>query len=539
MVNTYLDPNKNNPLSPIPSCGNTRTYRLNTDTNPFFLESPVKMSTRCSRCHRYKKAAPSPELGHDGSQAESKCRLDHHPCPCDYVDDNGDGCNFNFEKVTATSEADSRAYLESQMSAQAAEMRDLKGEMAELRRLLGSLRTGPSPSDSLASLPPQNESTTVTQSLFAPVPSLLQPPTAAVTSCGRGTFTSEAQKLIDMNEKSGTAYSALPSYGGPSMKDLQHDPSIAAEVQRQLNDIITRTPALHKVVAGQNVTDPTAAQHMLGAQGPPPQVFQGGVLGTQRLPPQVCPDRALDGQGLGRPLQHNEEINLLDMDTMLGLTVREKQYRPHEFASRGNFFYAKNINERNVTLPLYVYGYLKHCIILMSGLVPVAEGEVMARLVNLMNIMEITSNNSTLNDFDHPAWQLGKGYGDRVFNDIQQGHRNWLEMPNNILPDVFLHVKDMVDIQKKKDTNNPRGRGRGGGRGRGAGQERSDKTTGEKPLVCTTYNDFFTGSGCAYEFNNQRKCTYEHYCSKCFAANGTKLVHKARLCTAPVTTTSG
>ena len=161
----------------------------------------------------------------------------------------------------------------------------------------------------------------------------------------------------------------------------------------------------------------------------------------------------------------------------------------------------------------------------------------MARLVHLMNIMEITSNNSTLNDFDHSAWQLGRGYGDRVFNDIQQGLRSWTEMPNHILPDVFLHVKDMVDIQTRKKDSTTRGGGGGAGRGAGRGrggsnrERNSERAVGDsKPLVCTTYNDFFTGSGCAYEYNNQRKCNYEYYCSKCFASTGNKVTHKARFC---------
>ena len=120
-------------------------------------------------------------------------------------------------------------------------------------------------------------------------------------------------------------------------------------------------------------------------------------------------------------------------------------------------------------------------------------------------------------------------------------------MPNHILPDVFLHVKDMVDIQTKKrdDTGIRGGRGgRGGGkRGSGSNKGGSERQGGDKTLVCTSYNDFFTGSGCAYEYNNQRKCNYEHYCSKCFAAAGNKVGHKARFCTAAapatVTTTSG
>ena len=266
-------------------------------------------------------------------------------------------------------------------------------------------------------------------------------------------------------------------------------------------------------------------------------VSNGGVLHLAYQAIQAGASGVVDNVGAaGGSNPQGGDVNLLDMDTMLGLTVREKQYRPNEFAGRGNFFYARNITDKNITLPLYMYWYLKHCIILLSGLVPVAEGEVMARLVNLMNICEITSNNSTLNDFDHPAWQLERGYGDRVLNDIQHGLRSWTEMPNHILPDVFLHVKDMVDTQaKKKDDSNPRSGGRGrkgaGGQSRSSSDRQGGSKVGDKPLVCTSYNDFFTGPGCVYEYNNQRKCTYDHYCTKCFAATGSKANHKGRFCT--------
>ena len=392
--------------------------------------------------------------------------------------------------------------------------------------------------------------TTTTSSQFVPRPSLLLPPASGAgslaQSSGQFSLHNEAQDLITKNAKNNQSASSLPGYSGPTMKDIQQDASIASEVQRQLAAIIALTPALQKVVAGQLDTPSlthhnNTRQHLFSqpSGGQPPsshqhvayQSIQAGARGAA-----------------GNQSDQEPQLNLLDMDSMLGLTVREKQYRPYEFASRGNFFYAKNINDRNITLPLYVYGYLKHCIILLSGLVPVAEGEVMARLTHLMNIMEITSNNSTLNDFDHSSWNLGRGYGDRVFNDIQQGLRNWTELPQNILPDVFLHVKDMVDMQtRKKDSVGRGGRG-GAGRGRGgnAGKERaSEKGGSEKPQVCPSYNDFFTGSGCAYEYNNQRKCNYEHYCSKCFSATGNKVAHKARFCTdaaasaSAVPTTSG
>ena len=305
---------------------------------------------------------------------------------------------------------------------------------------------------------------------------------------------------------------------------MQRDSSIAFEVQRQLAHLIAATPALQKVVEGQSPT--LTQQHHLSLQ-----------LHSFQQRPSCSQLRKCWPAATPRLSRHSSSC--------LGLTVREKHYRPHEFASRGNFYFAKNINDKNITIPLYVYGYLKHCVILMSGVVPVAKGEVMARLVILMHIMEITSNNSSLNDFEHPAPSLGRGYIDRIFNDIQQGLRNWPDLPNNILPDVFLHVKDMCEMQaKRKDPT----RGKGGGRGgRTGGKERSSsvRLAGDKPLVCSTYNDFFTGTGCAYELNNTRKCSYEHFCSKCYASSGAKVAHKARFCTisssvaVPVVTTSG
>ena len=93
MCKSYLDPLRNNPLSPLPTLAGKSRKRLHTETNPFFLDKSSKMTgDRCTRCHRYKKDPPDVDLGHDGSQAESKCRLEHHPFPCDFFDEEGAAC---------------------------------------------------------------------------------------------------------------------------------------------------------------------------------------------------------------------------------------------------------------------------------------------------------------------------------------------------------------------------------------------------------------------------------------------------------------
>ena len=494
---------------------------------------------RCSRCHRYKKNAPSPELSHVGSQGESKCKLDHHPSPCDYTDENGEVCNAESNETIDDEPAtkENVRQMEEKFSQQSLDLDRMRSEMEEMRKMMGSMRMTASPRDSLVTTTATAPAYSTVFSANSTVPQPSVVPLHQVRSSAAGILTSEAQSLLLANDGGGMQPNVVPGYSGPTMKDLQQDKSISDEVQRQMDNFIARIPALQKVVAGQPLANhPPPHQQSSSYQacgGAPHVAFQAIQAGAA-------------GASLGGDVAQREDINLLDMDSMLGLTVREKQYRPHEFACRGNFFYAKNINEKNITLPLYTYGYLKHCIILLSGMVPVAEGEVMARLINLMNICEITSNNSTLNDFEHHAWQLGKGYGDRVLNDIQQGLRSWSEMPNHILPDVFLHVKDMVDIQgrKREDVGGGRGRGRGKkvpGQVRSSSDRPGGAQGGEKTLVCTSYNDFFTGSGCAYEYTNQRKCNYEHYCSKCFTATGTKIGHKARFCTgsgvAPATST--
>ena len=559
VCNSYLDPARNNPLSPLPTVKKRRLY---TETNPNFLDPSGKMvENRCSRCHRYKKDAPSTDVGHEGSHAESKCKLKHHPFPCDYIDGDDNVCEIHTDEGDNDPAAEAAALtneFEGKFDAQSKELHQLKLDMLEMRRAMSSLRPLASPKDSLSTTMAQtggSSSTTTTASITSPQVSLSLPTTSGSdivssvpSSLAHGSLTSDAQNLLLLNVRSGATGAGLPGYNGPSMKDLQQDKSIADEVQRQLAVLIASTPALQKVVVGQTPALASQPKYHQPQSNSNPSAPGNTPLGLQSQGAHHIAFQAIQAgaAGGGADLdQSKNAINLLDMDSMLGLTVREKQYRPHEFASRGNFYYSKNINDRNITLPLYVYGYLKHTVILLSGLVPVAEGEVMARLVNLMNIMEITSNNSTLNDFDHTAWQLGRGYGDWIFNDIQQGLRTWPDLPNNVLPDVFLHVKDMVDMQTRKSRDATRGKGGPRG-GRGSGKERtSDRPLGEKPLVCSTYNDFFTGSGCAYEHNNQRKCSYEHYCSKCFASSGTKVVHKARFCTAaasvgaPVATTSG
>ena len=117
----YLDPEAGNPLSPLPP---QRQSRLLSETNPRFLDSSAKMvDDRCTRCHRYKKNAPSVDLSHVGSKGESQCKLDHYPLPCDYVDDDGKPCDhIETENVVDKVEAVKNIEMEDKLAQQAFEI---------------------------------------------------------------------------------------------------------------------------------------------------------------------------------------------------------------------------------------------------------------------------------------------------------------------------------------------------------------------------------------------------------------------------------
>ena len=271
--------------------------------------------------------------------------------------------------------------------------------------------------------------------------------------------------------------------------------------------------------------------------------IQGAGLGLSGVPASTA-----QAPAAFRPTVLSDDDPLDAAAIMQLCTVsNRKQLRPHEFAKMGRFSYASKITDKNITVPLYVFGYLQHVIALLKGVVPVQnDTEVIDRLINLMTIMEITANNSTLDDFKCPGWSIGLEYASRIFHDIEFGRVKWEDLSEGLQPHTFLYAKDTVDMQQGKNARGggvqPRGRGRGrGGNGRGRGGSNSDRfeDTGDGNRVCQSYNGFWTGTGCAFEYSYNRKCGYEHFCSSCYKKTGRKEVHKAVYCTDPELVTSG
>ena len=66
----------------------------NLPSTPKLSSVISKMPRRCIKCHLYISSAPSLDLCHTGSDSGLSCSLQHHPNPCDWIDQNNLPCLF-------------------------------------------------------------------------------------------------------------------------------------------------------------------------------------------------------------------------------------------------------------------------------------------------------------------------------------------------------------------------------------------------------------------------------------------------------------
>ena len=593
--NNYL--NSGLPLSPLPKSSRPTKFvsdqkkRLSSSTDPRFLDhTPGKMGIRrCTICHLFIEGAPRPDLVHVGAFGET-CRGQHHPNPCDYIHKDSGSCTEYGIVGKAKEDAEltnaqllardhTRQDELDKMSAEIITLKSKEGEyanmvleMAEMKSMINSLRNPPGPGGTLAA------STGLGQ---------VQQPPHLQHSGDDALLQADVQDHIDRNRVPPTTTLSAGSYEGPTMTEMRKDAELDRIAMKVLAALEGRIPQIRvnvdqahpqvtlPIVNTQQQQTPTLPLHpsqplttqtnvtsalrpgptsSLLYSNPSPQLAsQTGIhhpayaalrgLGAD-VDSQPPLDRAQRGGG-GVLLSDDE---FLDASAIMQLCTvsNRRQLRPHEFAKMGRFSYANKITDKNITIPLYVMGYLQHVVALLKGVVPVqSDTEVVDRLVNLMTVMEITANNSTLEDFQCPGWQIGLEYGGRIFHDIEYGRLKWENLSDGLQPHTFLYAKDTVEQQARNSrvgggVGQPRGRGkgRGGGAGRGRGGSGSDRSD-EGIKVCQSYNGFWTGNGCAYEFSSNRKCSYEHFCSNCFEKTGAKEKHKAYYCTSPATTNTG
>ena len=532
-------------------------------------------------CHLFIEGAPSPDLAHIG-QFGPACVSTHHPNPCDYTSKDGP-CTYSaemFRKVsdealeeqltaaqfsardkTRQAELDKMAGELVSFRQQQVDMDKMSSEMSEIKKLLMSLRPSAQPGSSLADNTVHTKVgsenlpvSTNTVSLSSANPSLL--------GASGGSIHDDVARHIQKNTVPPPTTQPRGSYSGPTMPDLRKDESLNLVAQQVLAALEQRIPQIREHFAspdigsqhlqsvapttsvGASFSTATSVTSALGSR-PTTSIINTGqgfhhpayqaLLSGQEVPVQQGGVQARSLQPQQPP--HTEDFMDAAQIMQLCTVSNRRELRPHEFVRMGRFSYANKITDKNITVPLFVMGYLQYVVAMLKGVAPQqSETEVVDRLTNLMTIMEITANNSTLDDFKTPGWSIGLEYAGRIFHDIEYGRIKWENLSEGLQAHTFLYAKDTVEMQQGKGnkgrvSDQPRGRGNGRGRGGGRGKfdEKAD-TSQDSIKVCQSYNGFWTGSGCAYEYSNNRKCAYEHFCSSCFEKNGTKESHKAYYC---------
>ena len=565
--------------------------KLFSETDPSFLDHPTcsKMGVRrCTVCHLFIEGSLSPELAHVGPFGPS-CVATHHPNPCDYVSKDGGVCthyvavkegHLTVAQLQARDKVrqDELDRMSSEMVTlrqQQVDMNRITSEMFEMKQLMISLRPSASAGSTLA--PPASSSASSPQdftsgSHSAQVTSPLVPDLSLLGAAGGGTAHQNSiheyvSRHIQNNTVPPPTTQHRGAYTGPTMPDLRRDDTLNIVTQQVLAVLEQRIPQIREHFASPDPNLPPSTANGIGAPISSNVSLSTATRVTSSLNsrPVTCSAPLLQpmnqdqhpaylallgghhGQpGIAVQPQYEDQPqsdDFLDAAQIMNLCTvsNRRQLRPHEFVRLGRFSYANKITDKNITVPLFVMGYLQYVVAILKGVAPrQSETEVIDRLNNLLTIMEITANNSTLEDFKSPGWSIGLEYAGRIFHDIEYGRLNWEDLSQGLQAHTFLYAKDTVEMQQGKGgrgSDQPRG-GRGAGRGAGGRgpsgrggrvSDRSDSNQGVTK-VCQSYNGFWTGSGCAYEYNNNRKCGYEHYCSACFEKSGSKETHKSYYC---------
>ena len=180
-------------------------------------------------------------------------------------------------------------------------------------------------------------------------------------------------------------------------------------------------------------------------------------------------------------------------------TIKCKQFKAVDFAKMGTFSYTSQIKHSNLNLALFSYGSLRHLLYLIDGtLPPVKPAELTARIQHLINVFEIVSLSSSLSDFDHVSWKIGKAYDDRIVSDVEVGNKHWLSLDKSIDSTAWQFARELVG--KNKPTQN---------------QSKPQGGNSNSTKMCTTWNSF-RKDGCHYEHTNPGEvCVFQHVCSRC------------------------
>ena len=186
--------------------------------------------------------------------------------------------------------------------------------------------------------------------------------------------------------------------------------------------------------------------------------------------------------------------------------VTKKASKPLDFAQKASAKWAKKATLESINLPLYTYGAISELESALSGRsAPLPEGEFLAKLRHIRNVLDVCCLNSESTDFKGYGWVIAKDYCLKVENDIEQQSNSWETVSAGIQTSQLLLAQ--MDFPKPLQPKVPL---KSGTASAAAGDGK------DKKARCTTYNSCKTEDKCDFEIRNpDKKCFLKHECSWC------------------------
>ena len=180
--------------------------------------------------------------------------------------------------------------------------------------------------------------------------------------------------------------------------------------------------------------------------------------------------------------------------------------------------WTSKVTTDKLNVVLWAWSYVSELLATRTGQAPnLEQGELEAKLQHFCNVLEITLQSSTQNDFSEDAWNIGKLYHQKVQQKVESRQFSWVQLDN--INHGATHPHELMaahqELAKKPEK---------------ARRERENNGEGRK-LRCGTWNKSEVRGKCQYEVENpSAKCKRLHECTYCKSKSYTPVNHQRTFC---------
>ena len=185
--------------------------------------------------------------------------------------------------------------------------------------------------------------------------------------------------------------------------------------------------------------------------------------------------------------------------------VTRKTAKTLDHAKKCSAKWAKKATLENINLPLYTFASVSELESSLAGRSdPLPEGEILAKLRHIKNLLDVCCLNSDQSDFKCYGWTIAKDYALKVEEVVEQKIATWEEMSAGVQTSQLLLAQMDCPKPIKPVRSN-------------VVEVKDGKPPQQPPKArCTTYNACKTEDKCEYELSHpDKKCILKHECSWC------------------------